>query len=498
MHRYANPVIPGFHPDPSICRDGEDYYLVTSSFEFFPGVPIYHSRNLANWELVGYCLSRKEQLPLEGCRPSGGVYAPTIRKHDGRFYMTTTNVSGGGNLIVNAEEIEGPWSDPVYVDQGGIDPSLLFADGKVYFCSTATEGGSSAILLCEIDPSTGRKETPSRVISRGCGGKFPEAPHLYQKDGWYYLLLAEGGTEYGHMVTIQRSRDLYGPYEACPRNPILTHRNRSGHPIQALGHADIVEDSNGNWWMLCLGIRPLGWAMLHNLGRETFLLPLRWEEGWPIAGANGTLEAEMEGPLPAPPAPADFSFTADFSGQRIDGRWNFVRNPDISRYRQGDGLLRLEGNGQGLSTPCGNPVFIGLRQQAFDSEARCSLSLAEAQGRAGISAYYNNDYHYDLYVERDADGGCELVVRKRVHDLEAQTFRQPIAGARELSLRIAANAESYRFSYRLDGAEWIDAGSGLAAGLCTEGTHMMTFTGVYIGLFCERGSASFSGFSIAQ
>jgi alpha-N-arabinofuranosidase len=498
MYRYRNPVIPGFHPDPSICRDGEDYYLVTSTFEFFPGVPVYHSRNLANWELSGYCLSRNEQLPLAGCKPSGGIFAPTLRKQGSMFFMTTTNVSGGGNLIVHAQDVRGPWSEPVYVDQEGIDPSLLFADGKAYFCSTGREGGRSAILLCEIDPLSGKKHTPSQVISRGCGGKFPEAPHLYLINGWYYLMLAEGGTEYGHMVTMQRSRSVYGPYESCPHNPILTHRNRSGHPIQALGHADIVEDHQGNWWMVCLGIRPLGWAMLHNLGRETFLLPLRWDGDWPRAGIDGTIEAEMEAPLPAAPEEADFSFAADFSLPSLDPHWNFVRNLDASRYRHEDGLLCLEGNGQDLSTPCGNPVFLGIRQQAFEAEATATLAIPRTQGKAGISAYYNQDYHYEIFVERSGTNMCYVVLKKRVHDIEVETFRRLLPTADEISLRIAAEKEDYIFSYSIAGDPWVEGGRGLTAGLCTEGTHTMTFTGVYVGLFCIEGAAYFKSFALRQ
>jgi alpha-N-arabinofuranosidase len=218
MNSYQNPIIPGFNPDPSICRAGEDYYIAVSSFEFFPGVPLYHSKNLADWEMTGHCLTRPEQLPLNGCRASGGIYAPTLRYHEGIFYMVTTNVSGGGNFIVHTQDINGPWSDPAFIDQGGIDPSLLFDGGKVYFCSNGN-AGTDGIFVCEVEPRTGEKFTPSRLISSGCGGRCPEAPHIYHIGLWYYLLMAEGGTEYGHMVTIQRSRNIYGPYVQCPHNP---------------------------------------------------------------------------------------------------------------------------------------------------------------------------------------------------------------------------------------------------------------------------------------
>ncbi|MDR3193516.1 MAG: glycoside hydrolase family 43 protein [Treponema sp.] len=503
MYTYRNPVIPGFNPDPSVCRVGEDYYLVTSTFEFFPGVPVYHSRNLVNWEILGHCLNRPEQLPLENCRASRGIYAPTIRFRDGIFYLTSTNTNTGkdgrrlGNFIVHTGDIRGPWSDPVYVDQGGIDPSLLFTGGKAWFCSNGgMEGDPRGIYLCEIDPLTGEKLSPSRLISRGCGDKCTEAPHLYLIEGWYYLLLAEGGTEYGHMAVIQRSRDIYGPYENCPHNPILSHRKLHRHPIQATGHADLFEDGRGNWWMVCLGIRILDTQELHNLGRETFLVPVKWEEGWPVAGDGGTAALEMSGPLPEPPEPAVFDIVADFSAKELGLHWNYVRNPDLSRYRLKNGRLVLAGGAEGLSGM--NPVFAGLRQQSFRAEAVTAVSAGIAAGvRAGISAYYNDAYHYDLALERGKEG-LAVLVNRRVHDLEAVTYSVPLPLREgDVELRIRADSQWYYFSYRLAGGDWRDCGRGMTAGLCTEGTHFKTFTGVYIGLFSTGGTASFGGFTLA-
>ena len=189
---YQNPVIPGFHPDPSICRVGDDYYLVTSSFQYFPGVPLFHSRDLAHWEQIGHCLTRQSQLPLHDANSTEGIYAPTIRYHEGTFYMTTTNVSDKGNFIVYATNPYGEWSEPVWLEQGGIDPSLYFEDGKCYLVSNPSDG----IYLCEINPKTGEQLTESRCIWNGTGGRYPEGPHIYKKDGWYYLLISEGGTEY--------------------------------------------------------------------------------------------------------------------------------------------------------------------------------------------------------------------------------------------------------------------------------------------------------------
>ena len=298
---FKNPIIPGYNPDPSICRVGDDFYLVNSTFEFFPGVPIYHSRNLVNWELKGYCLDRRSQLELEGCRNSGGIYAPTIRFHNGMFYMITTNVTDKGNFVVHSDSVDGDWSEPAWIDQGGIDPSLFWDDDdKCYYCSTGILDGVRGIVAFEINPMTGEILSDKKLISEGCGGQCAEGPHIYKKDGMYYLMIAEGGTEYAHRETIQRAENVWGPYTPCPHNPIISHKEYKKSEIQATGHADLIEDANGNWWLVFLGIRRFSHALLHNLGRETFLAPVKWEDGWPVVGynGNGTIELVMDAPLP--------------------------------------------------------------------------------------------------------------------------------------------------------------------------------------------------------
>ena len=277
---YQNPIIPGFHPDPSICRVGEDYYLVTSTFEYFPGVPIFHSRDLINWRQLGYCLTRESQLPLRNAWNSGGIFAPTIRHHDGVFYMITTNVSQGGHFLVTAPAPHGPWSEPVWLEGKGFDPSLLFDDdGTVYFTHHQSEG----ITQYVVNPHSGERLSESRVIWGGYNGFGAEGPHLYKLHGYYYLLIAEGGTEYGHMESIARSQSPWGPFEGCPHNPILSHRSQVYSPIQATGHGDMVQDQQGQWWMVFLGVRPVGYPHVYHLGRETFLTLVEWDAGgWPV------------------------------------------------------------------------------------------------------------------------------------------------------------------------------------------------------------------------
>lgn len=498
MARYRNPIIKGFNPDPSICRVGDDYYLVTSTFEFFPGVPIYHSKNLVEWELINYCLTRDAQLNLLNARCSGGIYAPTIRYHDGLFYMITTNVSDRGSFIVYTEDIHGAWSDPVWVDHQGIDPSLFFDDdGTVYFCGKDDRSGG--IILYQIEPRTGKKLSADRIISYGSGGRHPEAPHIYKINNYYYLLLAEGGTEYGHMATIFRSKSPYGPYEACPHNPILSHRDYAALPIQATGHADLVQDTNSNWWLVCLGIRPLPGLLLHNLGRETFLAPVVWtEDGWPVVGNKGTIALTMEGPLPAPvtggKAPAGFE--DHFEGPALKKEWTFVRNPQRENYSltARKGYLKLSAGKESLSDP--RPTFLGIRQQEFAMLAQTKVVLdrtGEGQ-KAGLAAYYNQNYHYAIYVTKEQSRNY-VVLAKKVHDLFATTAKVGIDFAGTIEFQIETGTEDYRFRYRLVD-DWIEVGTGKTAGLCTEGTMTMTFTGTFLGLFASNGEAYFQYFSV--
>jgi len=239
--KYKNPVITGFYPDPSVCRAGDTYFLVFSSFQYFPGVPLFESRDLVNWKQIGHCLTRESQVQLKGINSSGGIFAPTIRYHDGRFYMTTTNNTTNQNFYVWTDNIYGEWSEPINVDKDGIDPSLFFEDGKAYFMSNGKDDkGISGIVQCEIDIGTGRKVTSGRSVWQGAGGRYLEGPHMYKINGKYLLLTAEGGTEHLHMIVCARGDSLFGPFESNPENPVLTNRNLGGYEIQGVGHAGFI------------------------------------------------------------------------------------------------------------------------------------------------------------------------------------------------------------------------------------------------------------------
>lgn len=495
--KYKNPIIAGFNPDPSICRVGEDFYLVTSTFEFFPGVPIYHSKNLVNWELINYCLTSDTQLPLENAEMSGGIYAPTIRYKDGVFFMTTTNVSNGGNFIVHTKDIYGKWSEPAYVDQGGIDPSLFWDDdGTCYFVSNGLdENNKVSIYLCTLDPFTGKKHTETKLISYGCGGRYPEAPHIYKLNGYYYLMLAEGGTEYGHMETMQRSKNIYGPYEACPHNPILSHRDTPG-PIQATGHADIVEDQNGNWWLVCLAIRPIKNMQLHHIGRESFLAPLTWDkDGWPVVGNNGTIDFEMEGNLPGPTVQrVNRDFCDNFDNDKLNLKWTFLRNPRRENYLLEKGRIILKGGNDNLSTPFGRPTMIALRQEEFDVEISGSLEGEIKCGqRSGLCAFYNGDYHYDIFVTKEQED-YKVCLRKQVADINVIVASKKIDYKGNIKFKIVANDEWYTFFYEKDG-EFIELGKGATSLLATE-VNGRSFTGTFLGVFSENGDIAVTNVTV--
>lgn len=493
--RYTNPILRGFYPDPSICRVGDDYYMVTSSFEFAPGVPLFHSKNLVSWTQIGHCLVDESEVDMRGCCASHGIYAPTIRYHEGRFYMITTNVGGGGHLICHTDDPSRGWSKPVYLGLPGIDPSLLFDAGHVYFTSTGEADGRAAIMMCELDPITGKLLTEPTCVSFGCGGKYPEAPHLYHIGDYYYLMLAEGGTEYGHRETILRGTSPYGPYEPCPNGPILTHRDRMGCNIQATGHADLLEDANGNWWLVCLAIRTLPGVMLHNLGRETFLAPVSWVDGWPVVGNAGEIDYEMSGPLPQAATQTDWSYRDDFTEAGLDHRWAYVRNPEKEMYSVAAGKLKLKSS-DALSTPKGSPAFVGIRQPEFKVTVEAVLDDAGALGRmAGLSAFYSNDYHYDLCIQKNG-GQTQAFLRRRLHDVESIGKTLTIDKKGPLRLCLEADEQSYQFYIINTDGKKAHMGGGATAGLCTECTNPMSFTGVFTGLFCEEDTAVFSSYTL--
>lgn len=489
---YTNPVLPGFYPDPSVCRVDSDFYLVNSSFQFFPGVPVWHSRDLVHWEQIGNALDRPSQLPLGESGAWLGIYAPTIRYHEGTFYMITTNVGphAGGNFFVTATDPAGPWSEPVWLEQGGIDPSLYFEDGKAYM----TSNPDGAIYLCEIDLSTGAQLTPSRAIWQGTGGRYPEAPHIYKKDGWYYLMIAEGGTELGHGVTMARSRDIYGPYTPAPSNPILSNFRMAAQSsrIQGVGHADLVDAPDGSWWIVALGYRTVANGV-HTLGRETMLAPVRWDEGaWPVVNADGTLDIDMDAPTLPLHAVAERPELTDFTAlTQLGPEWVYLRNPHPENYALGSDGLTLTATPVTLDDS-GSPTWTGVRQTQHRFTAITEMSpdaAAPAGATAGITVYMDGGSHYDLAAESLGDGRQQLVCTLRLNAITHRFDAIPLPKGAAAVLRVDGEEDMYSFSVSTDGARtWIPAGQANARYLATETAG--GFTGMTIGLFATAPTST--------
>lgn len=475
---YNNPVIRGYYPDPSVCRANGKYYLVCSSFQYFPGVPVFESGDLINWSQIGYCLTRKSQLPLDGAHSSGGIFAPTIRYSGERFYMVTTNTTVGKNFYVWTDDIYGEWSEPVIVEQGGIDPSLYFENSKAYFMSNGHDGnGQSAILQCEINIETGEKLSGSKAIWNGTGGRYLESPHLYKINGYYYLMAAEGGTEYGHMVTYARGNGIYGPFEPYKNNPVLTNRNLGGYQIQGVGHADLIDDEYGNWWIFHLGFRQIDrWMTYHHLGREVFLMPVQFDNGWFTVGDSGTTLKEVETDRISPDVKQNIKKSYTLA-DKMD--WQYLRHFDEDNYIIGVDRLKIKSSAATLDE-IGSPAFMGLHQKEFDM--KLSVKVKASAGEAGVTVYMDENHHYDLALMKE-ENGCQVILRLNVGDIKYVKERIPVTSD-EITLKITSNAYCYNFSAEEKGKE-IGLGSAQTRYVSTEVTG--GFTGVLIGLYSQNG-----------
>ncbi|MGW0336106.1 glycoside hydrolase family 43 protein [Streptomyces sp. NPDC003011] len=486
----ANPVIPGFHPDPSVCRVGDDYYLACSSFEYFPGIPLFHSRDLVHWTQIGNVLERPGQLSLPADAPaSGGIYAPTLRHHDGRFWLIVTNVSEGvGNVLFTATDPAGPWSDPIRLPGvHGIDPDLAWDEEGTCWCTVA------GVHQVRIDPYTGETFGPSdRIWSGTPGAKAPEAPHLYRIGDYWYLLIAEGGTERGHGVSIARGRTPAGPFEPCPANPVLTHRGLD-HPIQNTGHADLVQAPDGSWWMVLLGVRPgggtPGW---HVLGRETFLAPVTWVDDWPVVGDLSPEMAAPPWPLrPGPAAPR----RDDFGLSELQPCWISPRDRSAEHCttKERAGWLTLRARGSSLDDL--DAVFVGRRQQHLSCRVRTLVDPAEGSG--GLAVRLDEQHHYEIEA-----GSAEVRVIARVGPLRTVVASRPVpAGPLVLGVDVTATQTLHDARSGPDtlsfGVEEPDGTFTVLGAL--DGRYLSTevaggFTGRVIGMYAAAGTVHFDWF----
>lgn len=481
--QYRNPIAAGFYPDPSITRVGDVYYLVNSTFTYFPGIPVFESRDLAHWCQIGNVIDRPGELNFDGLNVSRGVFAPSIRYHDGVFYVLNTAVNSGGNFLSVARNPAGPWSDPIWFpDVDGIDRSLFFDDdGKVYLLNNGLPeeppkyDGHRAIWMQQFDPATAKLFGPRRVLLDGGVdiSKQPvwiEGPHLYRHDGWYYLMCAEGGTSTQHSEVVLRARSPWGPFKPFAGNPILTQRDlppQRANPIANAGHADLVEGSDGRWWAVFLATRPYE-GSLFNTGRETFLLPVTWKDGWPTILPHGTeVPYVADAPAPAdtpaaalsptgtaagatsaaPPLTGNFTWRDSFNSPELNQQWMYVRVPkqhwaDLTTRT---GWLTIHALPAGLDS-LQNMSFLARRQQhtSFDASTEVELPTENAHLAVGLAAFQNENFWYFLGIR----AGTVFLQKRGGH---ATVTRASVAlrnkSARSVKLRIAAHGREYSFYF---------------------------------------------------
>ena len=456
MTLVRNPLLPGCYPDPSVCRVGDDFYLVTSTFEYFPGLPVFHSTDLASWEQIGHVVDRADQLDYEGIASSGGLYAPTLRHRDGVFWLICTLVdqqdaTRGGNFLMTAAHPAGPWSAPVWLDADGIDPSIFFDDdGRVWVHGTrlAREPqwhDQTEVWVRELDPQTMALVGPEHVVWNGAlrDVVWAEAPHLYKVDGTYYLVAAEGGTEFHHAVSVARAEHVTGPYVGNKGNPVLTHRHLGrGSDVVGVGHADLVEAADGSWWAVLLGMRPYG-GYHYNLGRETFLVPVEWEDGWPVlAPGVGRVTPEVEVPFAGALRPGVAQGSVSGTVAPDDLRWTSLRAP-ASRFAtpQGEGW-QLTVLPSTLAEPS-TPAFLGVRQQHADVDVRATLRAALGPDEeAGLTVRQSERHHARLSVSGTGAGRTVVAVHRQA-GVESTLARVPLPGDGPVVLSVRARGQDY-------------------------------------------------------
>lgn len=507
---YRNPILQGFHPDPSVTRVGNDYYLVNSTFAWFPGLPVFHSTDLVHWQQIGNALDRPGMLDFKRLGLSRAVFAPAIDYHDGLFYILNTCVDCGGNFLITAKDPKGPWSDPVWLpDVGGIDSSIFFdEDGRAWIVNNdnppgpAEYSGHRAIWIQEYDPKTQKTIGPRTVLlDKGVNPAakpiWPEGPHILKKDGWYYLVAAEGGTAEGHSQVVLRSKSVAGPYVPYADNPILTQRGLPKDrplPITSAGHADLVDTPDGQWWATFLAVRPYG-DDLYNTGRETFLLPVEWKDGWPvILPAGATIPYVAAKPkLPAMTAPSSsgpFMAAESFTGPELPANWMTMRIPTSRWWSVKGGTLSLEARAAKIGDN-DQPSMWARRQQHMNATVSTTLRFTpQADGdKAGLVAVQNDDFYWFVGLVRD--GGKTLVrVEKRagkddpVDGVVVAEKPVTLTSRQGVNLRIAVKGGAIDFAYSTKPGEW----NTLKAG--ADGTTLSTkvaggFVGTMLGVYAH-------------
>jgi xylan 1,4-beta-xylosidase len=513
-----NPILRGFNPDPSILRVGEDFYIATSTFEWYPGVQIHHSRDLVHWRLLTRPLRRASQLNLLGDPDSCGVWAPCLSWSDGRFHLVYTDVKRYGrtstagasgaslrdfhNYLVTSETIDGDWSDPVHLNSSGFDPSLFHDEnGRKYLLNMLWDHRPghdrfAGIVMQEYSPGDRRLVGARKVIFEGAGLGLTEGPHLYKRDGNYHLLVAEGGTGWGHAVAMARSRELWGPYDLHPDRHILSSRDRPDLELQRAGHADLVDTPDGETWMAYLCGRPLPGRGRCVLGRETAVQPMKWSsDGW-LRTLDGSGAPLLEAPAPrlAPhpfPVPPD---REDFDGPELPIDFQWLRSPwpeELFSLSDRPGHLRLFGRETAGSLF--RQALVARRQQAhcFSASTLMEFEPEHFQQAAGLICYYGGAKFHYLHVTTDTTLGKHLRVMSALPDQpQADAFTAPISvpAGRPLELRVEVDFERLRFAWRTEGAPWRVLPEIFDASILSDEASapgLPNFTGAFVGMACQ-------------
>ncbi len=486
----SNPILAGFNPDPSIVRVGEDYYLVTSSFEYLPGLPIYHSVDLANWSLVGHVINRADQIDLTDTPTNGGLWAPTIRFHNGTFYVAVTDALGSGMRIFTATDPAGPWSSGVEVEVQGIDPDLAWdqnGDCFLTYSGLILEGAEMGTHLgirqVAVNPNTGAVLGEDRALWSGSGLMFPEAPHLYRVGDWWYLLIAEGGTERGHGVSIARSKHISGPFEPGPNNPFLSARSTS-RAVQNTGHGDFVETPDGQWHMVLLGVRTFGLTRgFSPNGRETFITKVTWSDGWPSAPGIEVSES------------LQCARQFDFCGMELDKDWISIRrfSGHFSSIHA-DGL-HIVGSGASMSDLL--PAFVGIRPLGYRGQITTDLKIF---GVGGLSVRMDEASHFDIEVQPSG-----YIARYVASGVMKEQFHPSLHPLSEVTLYIEFIAPEPGFSLEAQSCDVVSLGYveegqkhqvALFDGRSLSTEVACSFTGRVSGIYCSSGEIVATKFSM--
>ncbi|UOB16964.1 glycoside hydrolase family 43 protein [Abyssalbus ytuae] len=478
---YTNPILTGFYPDPSICNDGKgNYYLVNSTFAYYPGIPIFHSTDLVNWNQIGHVLNRPEQLDLEGYRVTRAIFAPAISYNKGTFYLTCTLVDGKGNFVVTAKNPEGPWSNPKWLPEiKGIDPSLFFDDnGKSYivYNSDAPDNkpeydGHRTIRVNEFDKDSLKVISENRILVNG-GVNFSEkpiwaeGPHIYKINDYYYLMTAEGGTAVNHTEVIYRTHHLDSTFVPYENNPILTQKHLDPtrkNPVTSAGHADLIQTKEGEWYGVFLACRPYE-GDFYNTGRETFLAPVKWENNWPVFDLDGE-EIKYKYPLPKNtkidttlfPLNNNFGFKENFEEPELKFHWTFLRTVKTPWYNlhEKQGYLTIKTRPETVSGTS-NPSFIAHRQQHLKGNVSTEFIFEpkKENEKAGLIIFQNETHYYYLCKSLKNNIPVVQLYQSNGKDMELLATKELKAGLPELALRIEADFSKYHFYYK-ENKQWI-------------------------------------------